>query len=364
MKFQLSPRHWLTICKIIGFCLLFIYSTSAGDQMGFFFILLLLALFILRQRVEKAAFTIYFDCIFCIFMIINWEYAPYALLLVLFEVFAKKKYLALLTIPYLIGTPEIFLSIFTTSLAGHFLGNWIQTKENDLRQRFELKSQVYELENLTQDLSSTAIEDARMATVAERARISREIHDNAGHDLIAAYISFQTLRNLIEDEETQEMYDATLERLSNGVGKIRDILHNIMPTETPGIAQLEKICTEFPLEIKFKAFGDATLIQTYIWNALALCLKESLTNISRHATATSIKVEIDIGSQIIRLYIENNGATTSHSPTGRGLTNLRYRIQAVGGNLSTNKENGIFKLICVIPIGKERKTYDKNTLSR
>jgi len=300
-------------------------------------------------------------------MMFWWDYAAYALLIILFEALARKKYLALLTLIYFYALPEFLFLFLIVSLAGYFLGCWIDEKENDLQRRFGLKGKVYELEALKEELTKVAIQNTRMATITERARISRDIHDNAGHDIIAAYISFQTLRGLIEEDEVLEMYDATLERLSDGVGKIRYILHNLTPTLTstgmPSVKQLKKICDEFPLQIVFTAHGNMSDVQVYIWDTLATCLKESLTNVSRHATPSYIKVEVDVGSHIIRLYVENDGAVDNKSPAGRGVANLRYRIHAVGGNLSVNKEAGIFKLICVVPLSKEVETNDESTFS-
>lgn len=250
-----------------------------------------------------------------------------------------------------------------SGLGGYFLGCWADEKENDFQRRFELRSQVYELELRSEELIAAKIQDTRMAAVAERARISREIHDNAGHDIIAAYISFQTLRDLITDAQVLEMYDATLARLSGGVSKIRDILHNLTPTGAPSIGQLEKICDKFPLEIQFKYYGDMSGVPAYIWNTLSVCLKESLTNVSRHATPSYVKVVVDVSTHIIRLYVENDGGVAKVNPPGRGLANLRYRVHEVGGNLSVNKEGGVFKVICVIPLAKEAEVNDQSTFS-
>jgi signal transduction histidine kinase len=358
MKFQFAPRHWLLICKVLGFSLLFFFRIEAGSQAGFFLLLVLIALFVLRLRIKKMELTIFIDCLLCILMMFWWDHAGYALLIVLFEALARKKYLALLTVIYFYTSPEFLLLFLTSGLGGYFLGCWADEKENDLKRHFELKGQIYELESLTDELAVATIQDARMATIAERARISREIHDNAGHDIIAAYISFQTLRGLVKDAEVLEMYDATLERLSDGVGKIRDILHNLTPTETPSIGQLEKICDEFPLQIEFKSYGNMGDVPAYIWNALATCLKESLTNVSRHAVSSYVKVEIDVSTHIVRLYVENDGVMDNSAPAGRGLANLRYRISAVGGNLSINKDGGLFKMICVVPLAKEVEKND------
>ena len=353
MNLKITPYQSLIICKVLGFSLLFFFRIEATDQIGFLLLLALIVLFVLRHRIKNMEFTIFIDCLLCILIMYWWEDAGYALLIALFEALAKKRYLALLTIVYFYTSPQFLLLFLITGLGGYFLGCWLDEKEKDLKQHFELRGQVYGLESLVGELASIAIQDVRMATVAERSRISRDIHDNAGHDIIAAYISFQTLRGLIKEEDVLEMYDATLERLSDGVGKIRDILHNLTPVVLPSISQLEKICDEFPLTTGFKSYGNMDLVPAFIWNTLSVCLKESLTNVSRHADASYVKVEIDISTHIVRLYVENDGARDCSSPAGRGLTNLRYRIHAVGGNLSTNKDNGVFKMICVVPITKE-----------
>ena len=62
-----------------------------------------------------------------------------------------------------------------------------------------------------------------MTAVMERARIARDLHDNAGHAIIGAYISFHTIRPLLrfEDPEIGELYDTALSHLSDGVEKLR-----------------------------------------------------------------------------------------------------------------------------------------------
>lgn len=357
MKFKFSPYHWLIVCKIFGFSLLFIFQIKVENQAAFLLLLVLIALFILRLRVKNMEFTIFIDLLLCILVTFWWEDVVYAVLIVLFEALARKNYLALLFVFYFMS-PEYLPLFITGCLGGYFLGCWIDEKENDMQRNFELRSQVYDLESRSGVLAAATIQDARMAAVAERARISREIHDNAGHDIIATYISFQTLRDLITDKEVLEMYDATLERFSDGVDKIRNVLHNLTPQETPNIEQLEKICNEFPLNIRFSSSGNMSYVPVYIWNILAVCLKESLTNVSRHAASDYVKIEIAASTHIIRLYVENDGVMENVTPAGRGLANLRYRIHAVGGNLSVNKCDGIFIIVCVIPLIKEAEIND------
>lgn len=110
MKF--APHHWLVICKTLGFSLLFIFCIEVGDQAGFFLLLALITLFVLRQRVKKMERTIFIDCLLCISFIYWWENASYALLIVMFEALAKKQYLALLTTVCFFTSLEFCYSIY------------------------------------------------------------------------------------------------------------------------------------------------------------------------------------------------------------------------------------------------------------
>jgi len=354
MKFLPSPYHWFIICKATGFGLL-LSQTNVYNPIDFFLILTFVTLTILRLRIPKTELTLLLDFALIVFIVNWWELAIYALLLTLFEAIYRRKYIALLTLVYITLLPDVSLTLpILTLLSSLFLGNWEREKEFQQEQRFQLRQNIHELEDLNQEIVVATSVTERSATLAERARISRDIHDNAGHDIIAANIAFQSLRGLLESEsdDVLEMYDVTLNRLSSGVDKIRDILHNQIPTQVASVEQLQKICADFTTcSINFYHYGNAEQVPTYLWHVFATCLKESLTNVARHANASFVKVELDISAHITRLSVENDGApTTSGAPVGRGISNLRYRINAVGGNLSTNQDKDLFRVICVVPI--------------
>jgi len=355
MKFPLPPHHWFIICKVVAFGLLLSFHTGINETVDFFLLLTLITLFILRLRIKKMELTLLLDFALIIFVADWWDQSTYALLLTLFEAIYRKKYTALLALIYIVLLPNVNLPLLTlTILCGFFLGSWEDGKVTEQRRRFQLHQNIHELEDLNHELSEATSITERSATLAERARISRDIHDNAGHDIIAANLAFQSLRGLLESESVDvlDMYDTTLERLSNGVDKIRDILHNQIPTNVASVEYLQKICADFTTcSISFRHHGNTEQVPAYLWHVFSACLKESLTNVSRHAAASFVKVELDVSTHIARLSIENDGAShTTNTPTGRGISNLRYRIHAVGGNLSTSKDKGVFRVICVVPI--------------
>jgi len=359
---SLKAETYFLICKVAGFGLLFaLLITQEGGTAGFFLLLFLALMSLLRWRFPKLRATILVDILICNLLVTSWEYAYYAFVLITFEGMYRSFYWVALN-----GVFPIFFSdnfdlrfivlLVVGALCGLFLGKW----EREYEQKFTLRDQeagkYYELEHLQSDIMETLPQIERMTAVAERARIARDIHDNAGHEIVAAYISLQTVRGMLDetDTDTLELYDAALKRLSSGVGKIRETAHNLQTVTSIGVETLLEICEHFPgCPVNFRTYGDTSRIPVYVWNMLEACLNESLTNVTRHAVASFVNVELDATQHIVRLCIENDGAARTGGTMGSGLRNLRHRAISIGGNFSVDAGE-VFRVICVIPIQEEQ----------
>jgi signal transduction histidine kinase len=226
------------------------------------------------------------------------------------------------------------------------------------KQRDKTAGQYYELESLQSDLTAALSQVERMTAVAERTRIARDIHDNAGHEIVAAYMSLQTAREMfgVENDDIGvplELYDSALERLNAGVNKIREAVHNLSAVTFLGVDNLREICQRFPMcDVQFNVYGDTTTVPIYVWTMLESCLNESLTNAARHSSATQVSVDLDVTSHIVRLCIENDGVLGISDKLGVGLRNLRHRSAAIGGSLSVDSGE-VFRVVCVIPLKGE-----------
>jgi len=242
------------------------------------------------------------------------------------------------------------------ALCGLFLGQWERESEQKLVLRDTEAGKYYELEHLQNDLMTTLPQIERMTAVAERARIARDIHDNAGHEIVAAYISLQTARGMLDgaDADALELYDAALQRLNSGVNKIRETAHNLQTVTSIGVESLLETCEKFPgCPVEFRTYGDTARIPVYVWNMLEACLNESLTNATRHARPSYVSVELDATAHLVRLCIENDGAGKAGGSMGNGLRNLRHRAIAIGGTFSVDAGE-VFRVVCVIPIQEEQ----------
>ncbi|MCL2199140.1 MAG: histidine kinase [Defluviitaleaceae bacterium] len=305
-------------CISIGFGLLSLRWVLGGEMAGFFLLLFMVCMTLFRWRAAGYRWTVVVDCVLCAF------FDPWAFGVAVFNA----------------------ILIFFAEI-------WEKEKKRWQDQRDEEAKRYYELESLQSDLISATTQIERMTAVTERARIAREIHDNAGHEIVAAFISLQAARENFEnaDPTALRLYDTALERLEAGVEKIREAVHNLAPVTAIGVDALQEICDKFPApSVEFKNFGSTNHVPVHIWNILESCLNETLTNAAKHAKNQDITVYLDTTPHIIRLCTENKITKKTENPQGHGLRNLRHRAISAGGSLSVNATDEKFSVVCVIPI--------------
>lgn len=341
------------------FGLIILYFLSMGislDLRVLSTILVLLILMLLRWRIPKLKYTIIVDQFVIVMASSFWGHSHYVFVLTAFEIaFSRNILLGIPIMGYMsmnLPSAMLLLSMLQSLFAGTILYSWRSQHELSLKRMDNERGRYYKVEDLNQDLLIANAQVAQMAELSERSRIAREIHDNAGHEIVAAYISLQTIQLLLDNtnSDVNELFDASMLRLESGIDKIREAVHNIAPITEIGVLTLESLCEKFThCPVKFTVYGDSEKVSVHFWLILESCLKEGLTNIARHTDATNASVTLDITPYIVRLCIENDGIKKRDNPVGLGLYNLRSRAKAVGGNVSTDIAD-YFRLVCVLPI--------------
>jgi len=359
---KLTPTAIFNIFNIAGLSLMFAIWLNQLDTLGFLLLLFLALMCLIRSRFNHPNFkkTIFIDLIamVIIFFIGDTYIAKLAVTFLLFQTMFIGYYpVALLLIysPFMMDFTFLSLTISVT-LIGLILNFWQKERNNRVEQRDYFSKKNYELENLQNELTTALAQVEQMSIIAERSRISADIHDNAGHEIVASYITLQTVRKIMEKnpEKALELFDKSMDRLGTGVGKMRDAVHNMSVVTFMGVDRIREICANYRgVPVEFKTTGDMTGVTVNIWHVLEALLNESLTNVMKHAKATYVRVELDATKHLVRLLIENDGIEDepmgNSNQNGIGLRNLRYRVVTVGGNLTVDKGD-TFKVVCVIPI--------------
>lgn len=167
------------------------------------------------------------------------------------------------------------------------------------------------------------------SALVEREEIARDVHDLLGHSLTVLTLKAEVAATLV-DRDPQ----AAKRELGEVVDLSRKALADIRATVTrlraPDLAsQVEATRTGFAAAgIQATITGEVSAVPLPQRELLAWALREATTNILRHADATSADVQVRPG----RLVVVDNGRGTDAGP-GNGLTGLRARVRAAGGDL-------------------------------
>jgi len=185
------------------------------------------------------------------------------------------------------------------------------------------------------ELRLSQTEVRRLATLAERERIGRDLHDLLGHTLSLITLKSELARRLAiadparaqqEMEEVERVARHTLGEVRSAATGMRagdlasELVSARLMLEASGIA----LQVELPDRFELPAATEATL---------SLVLREAVTNIHRHSRATEARVIITRNGQDFSMRIMDNGCG-GLSAHGNGVSGMRERMRQIGGRLA------------------------------
>ncbi len=180
----------------------------------------------------------------------------------------------------------------------------------------------------------------RLATLAERERIARDLHDLLGHTLSVIVVKSELAARLAEREPARagdEMRDVERigrEALSEVRAAVAGYRARGLRGELEGARQaLAAAGVEATVEAELPALPIAHE------SALALALRESVTNVVRHAGARRATIRIGLEGPDVVLEVADDGQGGS-APEGAGLTGMRERVAALGGSIQRDGTSG------------------------
>lgn len=213
-----------------------------------------------------------------------------------------------------------------------------------------------EIESAHEQLKVYAATAEDLATTRERNRVAREIHDGVGHyltvvktqlDAAAALIPTQPDRARDAVVKAAKLTGEALDDVRRSVGALRtDTTRPPLPAALKQLATLGEPVPALAVE------GTPRPLPPAVEHALYRAAQEGLTNIRKHARATTSLLRLDFREpQRVRLELADNGVgANGTNGTGYGLTGLRERIELLGGTVeSGNRAAGGFALTVEVP---------------
>ena len=199
----------------------------------------------------------------------------------------------------------------------------------------------HKLANANEQLKEYSQKIEELATVQERNRIARDIHDSLGHALTSLNIQMQTAVKLWDKEPTQA-HSFLTQAQSLGKTAMQEVRKSITTLR-------EDAKDERPLEAIIETLvddyrkGTGLLICTNITRCGSVSkpiaktiyriVQESLTNIFKYAEATEVRVELKTTPEELNLIIEDNGKgfNARQKRSGFGLKGMQERVSTVNG---------------------------------
>ena len=219
-------------------------------------------------------------------------------------------------------------------------------RDDAIRERQRRRSAIDSSEN-----------DIYLATLQERNRIAREIHDNVGHILTRSIVQMKAINVMNKDDKLKPYLESVDESINNAMTSIRKSVHELHDDSidlSVGLNDLIKT-----LDTKF----DAKLITSIesptsseFKKAVLGIVKEALTNISKYSNGDKVRVEVVENNTFWRVYIHDNGrnerkdySSDDYYGTGIGIENIMQRARSINGTASIFSDEKGFTVLVTVP---------------
>ncbi len=195
--------------------------------------------------------------------------------------------------------------------------------------------------------------EVHLATLKERNRIAREIHDNVGHMLTRSILQTGALQIINKDEKLKEPLNDLKNTLDGAMSSIRTSVHDLHDDSIDLKKTIEEIIaavdSRFDITLNYSAGGN---IPGNVKLCVAGIVREGVSNCVKHSDGDRINIVFLEHPAFYQLLIEDNGSSAAHndgSSHGIGLKNMEDRASSVGGRITfTHTEKG-FRIFMTIP---------------
>jgi signal transduction histidine kinase len=191
---------------------------------------------------------------------------------------------------------------------------------------------------------------------AERHRIERDLHDGAQQRLVALAMDLGRARERFDSdpEHARQLVGAAHEEAKAALAELRNLARGIHPavlTDRGLDAALSAIVTRSPVPVTLSV-NVPTRPPAAVESAAYFVVAEALTNVAKHAQATSVNVAIVLQNNRLFVEVRDNGVGGADVSRGSGLAGLSDRVGALGGWVRVlSPSNGPTSVIVELPCG-------------
>lgn len=305
------------------------------------------------ERIKLGVFSAF--VIMCIFQKAYFVFIP----LIFYDILISKykwawTILLLPLITYMDKTFSINDGLVVVFLLVAYLLNYrTNSLENIKNEYYKLrdntKEEAMKLSQKNKDLMEKQDYEVNLATLRERNRIARDIHDNVGHLLSRCILQMGALLAINKDETTRDSLRQIKDTMSEAMDSIRSSVHDLHDESMDLEAEIQALLNNFKFcQVEFSYDFNSNLDKNYKYCFIAV-IKEALSNIIKHSNATRLTISMREHPAIYQIVLQDNGTDIRFSSeNGIGIKNIKDRVASIGGNVNISMENG-FRIFVSVP---------------
>jgi signal transduction histidine kinase len=197
----------------------------------------------------------------------------------------------------------------------------------------------------------------------ERAAIAREIHDDVGGSLTALKFDLAWIARHTPVPDVQQRVQTALETVTHAIESSQRIMHNLRPAilEQGLVAAVQWMCNRFErrtgVACVFRTSHETMQLPAGVPLVAYRTAQEALTNISKHARATRVIVDLSLSGGVMQLEVSDNGRGVSKDDLVKarsfGIRGLHERAGTVGGWVDLSSAPRGTTLILSVPLQPE-----------
>jgi two-component system sensor histidine kinase DesK len=191
-----------------------------------------------------------------------------------------------------------------------------------------------------------------LAAVAERERISRDLHDVLGHTLSLIVLKTELASKLAERDPARAFREIRdVEEVSRtALREVRDAIRGYRPSLGGELAHARSILAAARIDARFDEQLDLSALESNrdTIEVLALALREAVTNVARHSGASHATIRLwrDDSRAVLEVADDGRGIDGGE---GAGLRGMRERVESVGGHMTHSSDGGL-RLTVAVPL--------------
>jgi signal transduction histidine kinase len=194
------------------------------------------------------------------------------------------------------------------------------------------------------------------ATMTERDRLRRDLHDGLGPSLSGVALGLQALGDQLQDAEpgTVTLVERIRDEVGTAVVEVRRIIDDLRPAALDTVPLPEAVrryakalSTVVTVEVDAPRLGA---VPAAVENAVYRITTEALSNAARHAQAGHVRVALARQDDELQITVADDGKGVGQAVAGVGLTSMRRRAESLGGQLDIASAPAGTTVTAILPL--------------